>query len=77
MKGLLLPRCTPVSSEEFGEALLVRQHSHSPCQMPGRVKGREWQLACPWGLALVGSKAIVNHTRLRWVQGCWGESPAQ
>jgi len=31
MEELSLPRCTPVSSsEETGEAFLVRQHSHSP-----------------------------------------------
>src|SRR5918992_5095837 len=40
-------------------------------------KGREWHLAYPWVLPGVGSKATVDHFRLRWVQACGeGESGA-
>jgi len=52
MEVFSLPRCTPVSSsEETGEAFLVRQHSHHPWKKPGRVKGKEWLFSSPLSLA--------------------------
>jgi hypothetical protein len=42
--------------------------NQTPCKKPGRVKGREWLFACLWGLACVGSKTMVDHFRLKWVQ---------
>jgi hypothetical protein len=38
-------------------------------KIPGRVKGREWDFHVLVVLPDVGTKAIVNHFRLRWVQG--------
>jgi len=37
---------------------------YSPCQMPGRVKGGNGSWHVRWVLPVVGSKAIVDHTRL-------------
>ena len=65
MEGLSLPRCTPVSSEEFGGTPLVRQHSsiaHAKCQEGSKGGNGSWHVR--WVLPGVGSKAIVNHTRL-------------
>jgi len=78
MEVLSLPSCIHVSSsEETGRHFLCESTLYSPCQMPGRVKGGNGSCHVHWVLPGVGSKAIIDHTRLVNLQACWeGESDA-
>jgi hypothetical protein len=67
----------PVPNEALVKYPCATALFNSPCQMPGRVKGREWQLACPWGLAPGRIESRRKPLQTQMGARVLGGSPAQ